>query len=630
MILFLSSTNIERNFYGMAVTLIAWRTLIIHNNSCKISKVKELYSRLKFTIDVSRSFALNSRNKASSSPQRDSLDLTFENTKDAFKSKTTWELIRGLFVLKLSTYDYLVENHEKLMMQGKKILGPKLFKIIMRHTFYGHFVAGEDTEAIKPVLDRLRSFGVKSILDYSAEEDMSEEQAKEAMHRASLSHQSGDTKSVDLKKYKPYEEFADRRKYYAKARTYFYLSEAQCEKNMETFLKCIDAVAGTTQSTGFAAIKLTALGRPQLLMQLSEVIARTRLYFKEVTGSSEHMAAENVTPTVIASKLEYHKIKTDNEEVKKWLENMDYDRKGLMNMFSWSGLVDLNYVMSDLFKVPNLQSGKMERLIAALSAEEEEMFKNMMRRLHNIARTAREKDVRVMIDAEQSYFQPAINRITMEMMRKYNKKKAIIFNTYQCYLKDAYDSVVLDLELARRQGFYFGAKLVRGAYMEQERIRAREIGYEDPINPTYEATSEMYHKTLSEILRQIDNDIRAGKEKKIGVMVATHNENTIRFAVEKMKELGIQPDHKVVCFGQLFGMCDQVSFLLGQAGYSVYKYVPYGPIEEVLPYLSRRALENHSLLKKVDKEIRLLKTELKRRFLCGQLFYKPRGNYLPV
>ncbi|GFU37299.1 proline dehydrogenase 1, mitochondrial [Trichonephila clavipes] len=235
-----------------------------------------------------------------------------------------------------------------------------------------------------------------------------------------------------------------------------------------------------------------------------------------------------------------------------------------------------------------------------------------------------------MIDAEQSYFQPAINRITMEMMRKYNKKKAIIFNTYQCYLKEAYNNVILDLELARRQGFFFGAKLVRGAYMEQERIRAQEVGYEDPINPTYEATSEMYRKTLSEMLRQIVEDIQAGNEKKIGVMVATHNEDTIRFTVKKMEELGIKPEHKVVCFGQLLGMCDQVSFLLGQAGYSVYKYVPYGPIDEVIPYLSRRALENHSLLTKVDKELRLLRKELFRRVAQGQFLYKPKGNYLPI
>ncbi|GFY68281.1 proline dehydrogenase 1, mitochondrial [Trichonephila inaurata madagascariensis] len=514
----------------------------------------------------------------------------------------------------------------------------------MKHTFYGHFVAGEDAKTIKPLLDRLRSFGVKSILDYSAEEDMSEDQAKEAMKKAKLSTQT--TSGTDeLKKYKPYEKFADRRKYQVKARTYFYLSEAQCEKNMVTFLKSIDAVAGSTASTGFAAIKLTALGRPkapvctsstvnvkfEIPMQLSEVIARTRKYFREVTGvASENMVAQQVSPTTIATKLEYHKIKTDNEEVKKWLENMDYDRKGLMNMFCWSGLVDLNFVMSDLFKVPNLQSGRMEPIITALNPDEEEMFQNMMRRLHHIARNAREKDVRVMIDAEQSYFQPAINRITMEMMRKYNKKKAIIFNTYQCYLKEAYNNVMLDLELARRQGFFFGAKLVRGAYMEQERIRAQEVGYEDPINPTYEATSEMYRKTLSEMLRQIVEDIQAGNEKKIGVMVATHNEDTIRFTVKKMEELGIKPEHKVVCFGQLLGMCDQVSFLLGQAGYSVYKYVPYGPIDEVIPYLSRRALENHSLLTKVDKELRLLRKELFRRVARGQFFYKPKGNYLPI
>ncbi|XP_054710128.1 proline dehydrogenase 1, mitochondrial-like [Uloborus diversus] len=619
----------------MAVIWIARRSVIDtkHYISASYALPKPFHCRLKSTTlhpDSSVNSAQNGAAQPNPPRQTDPLDLTFENSKDAYKSKTTWEIFRAIVVLKLSTIDFLVENHQMASL-CKAVLGSKLFNWMMRHTFYGHFVAGENTKSIRPTLERLRSFGVKSILDYSAEEDMSEDQAKEAMQRATIAHKIEKSESGDLKQYKPYKEFADRRKYKAKARTYFYLSEAQCEKNMDTFLRCIDAVAGTTQSTGFAAIKLTALGRPQLLMQLSEVIARTRQYFKEVTGAqTENMVAASVSPTVIASKLEYHNIKVDNEEVKNWLQNMDYDRKGLMNMFSWSGLVDMNYVMSDLFKVPNLQSGRMELIIAALNNEEEEMFRNMMRRLHNIARSAREKDVRVMIDAEQSYFQPAINRITMEMMRKYNKQKAIVFNTYQCYLKEAYNNVVLDLNLAKRQGFYFGAKLVRGAYMEQERIRAQEIGYPDPINPTYEATSEMYHKTLSEVLRQIHEDLTASAEKKIGVMVASHNEDTVRFTVKKMEELGIKPEHKVVCFGQLLGMCDQVSFLLGQAGYSVYKYVPYGPIDEVLPYLSRRALENHGILKKVDKELNLLRKELIRRMLTGQIFYKPKGNYVPA
>ena len=237
-----------------------------------------------------------------------------------------------------------------------------------------------------------------------------------------------------LKQFKP-QILDDRRNLQITARTYFYLNEAQCEKNMEIFLKCIDAVAGATAHTGFAAIKLTALGRPQLLLQLSEVIARTRMFFTEITGE-DRMALGQISPKDFQERLDqrFH-IKTDNPEIRKWLDTMDYDRRGLMNIFSWNGLVDMQRMMSDVFTVLNIRSGRIEKVISALTNEEEEMFRNMMRRMHTIARHADERDVRVMIDAEQSYFQPAINRITMELMRKYNKERAIIFNTYQCYLK---------------------------------------------------------------------------------------------------------------------------------------------------------------------------------------------------
>ncbi|XP_035207313.1 proline dehydrogenase 1, mitochondrial-like isoform X2 [Stegodyphus dumicola] len=520
----------------------------------------------------------------------------------------------------------LINWGSQLLKLGKKVLGPALFRFLMRHTFYGHFVAGENEEEILPVIKRMHSFGVKSILDYSAEEDISEEKARQVEMSGCLSSASEDGKLGELKQYQPYEKFADRRKHHTVARTYFYLDEAQCEKNMETFIKCINAVAGTTQSTGFAAIKMTALGRPQLLMQLSEVIAQTRKFFKKVTGTERNIEMLHVSPEYLEHKLEDYNINTEKKEVQAFLEHMDYDKKGLLNLFSWSGLVDMDYVISDLFKVPNIQTGRMEPIISALTEEEEEMFRNMMRRLHQIAKVARNKDVRVMIDAEQSYFQPAISRITMELMRKYNKEKAIIFNTYQCYLKEAYNNLVLDLELAERQNIYFGAKLVRGAYMEQERLRAKEIGYEDPINPTYEATTEMYHKSLCEVLRQIV----ARQDRKIAVMVASHNEDTVRFTVKKMEELGIKPEHKVICFGQLYGMCDQISFPLGQSGYSVYKYVPYGPIDEVLPYLSRRAQENNGLLKKSARERKLLFKEIRRRIISGGIFASPIGNYRPI
>jgi len=220
----------------------------------------------------------------------------------------------------------------------------------------------------------------------------------------------------------------------------------------------------------------------------------------------------------------------------------------------------------------------------------------------------------------------------MEMMKKYNTEKAIVFNTYQCYLKEAYRSLILDLEQANRQNFFFGAKLVRGAYMEQERARAESLDYPDPINENFEATSDMYHRCLDLCMNRIHQLKSQGleKEKRVGIMVASHNEDTVRYAIRRMEELDIKPEDKVICFGQLLGMCDQLSFPLGQSGYSVYKYVPYGPVNEVLPYLSRRAHENKGILVKLEKEKRLLRQELKDRLVSGNLFYKPKGDYIPI
>lgn len=600
--------------------------LLIDNLNSGFGGKIDVNQAVRKSTAAATSLIQDQQKQAVQSP-KDPLDLTFEDAKAAFKSKTNWELIRALVVYQICSYETIVTNNMRLMKICKAILGEKLFITLMKATFYGHFVAGEDEYKIRPKLERLRSFGVKPILDYSVEEDISQEEAEKREVEASVPAAGDQLEDGSLKQYHVDKSFADRRFKVQSARTYFYLNEATCERNMETFIRCLEAIAGATYGTGITAIKLTALGRPQLLLQLSEVIMRTRQYMAEIVGGEGNVLSHHTKPEELEQK--FAKIQ-DKESLRKFLTQVTYDKEGILHLFPWSGIIDENQELSATFRVPDLKTGRMARLITQLSPKEEEMFKNMIRRINTIVKAAQEMDVRIMVDAEQTYFQPAITRITLEFMRKYNKDKAIVFNTYQCYLRNALSEVTTDLEQAKRQNFYFGAKLVRGAYLEQERARAAAMGYPDPTNPNFEATTEMYHKTLSECLRRIKAFKDKGEDKKIAIMVASHNEDTVRFAIEKMKEYGIEPSDKVICFGQLLAMCDYITFPLGQSGYSAYKYIPYGPVNEVLPYLSRRAHENKGVLKKIKKEKRLLAKEILRRVATGQIWYTPKGNYVPV
>ncbi|CAH0595511.1 unnamed protein product [Chrysodeixis includens] len=587
----------------------------------------------------------------SSSPSSrvDDLDLNFNSPKDAFKSKKTSELVRAYFVYQICSVNWLVENNDMLMKRLRQVVGQRLFEMFMKATFYGQFVAGEDQNTIKPTIERLRSFGVKSILDYSVEEDLSQEEAEKREVSGSLNseqltellkHGTGNFQEFiltgasisacgdkqeegQLKQYHVEQRFADRRYKVTSARTYFYLNEASCEKNMEAFLKSIDAVAGITKSTGLMAIKLTALGRPQLLLQLSEVIMRARNYMQQIGGGTGNVLTHHKT---IEDFQRYFGDHSSKPQVQEFMKKITSDKEGIVHLFPWSNILDEDMNLSDSFRVPDPKTGQMRRLISQISPKEEEMFRNMLRRLNHIIRIANDADVRIMIDAEQTYFQPAISRICLEMMRRYNKDKFLVFNTYQTYLKNTYQEILTDLEQAQRQNFYWGAKLVRGAYIEQERARAAAMGYEDPTCESVDATTVSFHKCLKEILSRV----KGPNKERLGIMVASHNEDTVRYAIQLMKEHDIKPEDKVVCFGQLLGMCDHITFPLGQAGYSAYKYVPYGPVVEVLPYLSRRANENRGFLKKIKKEKKLILKEILRRVATGQMFYKPDGHYTPV
>uniref|UniRef100_A0A8C6JMY5 Proline dehydrogenase n=2 Tax=Melopsittacus undulatus TaxID=13146 RepID=A0A8C6JMY5_MELUD len=544
--------------------------------------------------------------------------VDFGDTREAFRSKSSAELLRGLVVLGLCAVGPLVEHNRELLRLCQRVLGQALFERLMKMTFYGQFVAGEDQEAIKPLIRRNQAFGVGAVLDYSVEEDLSAEKAERQELDSCTSAAEKEMGGAEQreKQYRAHPGFGDRRGGVISARTYFYADEAKCDQHMETFLRCIDASSGSSED-GFSAIKLTALGRPQFLLQFSEVLVKWRRFFHQMAAEQGQAGRAALEMRLEAEKLREALANlgiATKAETQRWFTGENLGISGTVDLLDWNSLIDSRTKLSKLLLVPNMKTGQLEPLLSRFTEEEDLQMKRMLQRMDVLAKRATETGVRLMVDAEQSYFQPAISRLTLEMQRRFNRDRAIIFNTYQCYLKEAYDNVTVDMELSRREGWHFGTKLVRGAYMEQERERAAQIGYEDPINPTYEKTNEMYHRCLDYILEEIKHS------RKANVMVASHNEDTVKFTLRRMMELGIHPSEKKVYFGQLLGMCDQITFPLGQAGFPVYKYVPYGPVQEVLPYLSRRAQENRGFMKRANRERDLLWREVKRRLRAGTFF----------
>lgn len=239
-----------------------------------------------------------------------------------------------------------------------------------------------------------------------------------------------------------------------------------------------------------------------------------------------------------------------------------------------------------------------------LTEVETQEFEHFRARIDGICRLSHEKKVKVLIDAEHSWIQDVLDGLVMEMMQKYNKEEVIVFHTYQLYRHDKLASLKADYYLAETEGFYMGAKLVRGAYMEIERERAAEKGYPSPIQPNQAATDRDYNEAMMFCLDHLD---------RISFMAGTHNEDSSRMLAEALVKRGLAPDHKNVCFAQLLGMSDHISFNLAANGFNAAKYMPYGPVKSVMPYLFRRAQENTSVAGQTGRELSLIKKEKARR-----------------
>jgi len=210
----------------------------------------------------------------------------------------------------------------------------------------------------------------------------------------------------------------------------------------------------------------------------------------------------------------------------------------------------------------------------------------------------------VFIDAEETWIQDAIDRMATWMMEKYNQDDAIVFNTLQMYRKDRLQYLRDARKRAVAGHYILGIKLVRGAYMEKERERAEELGYPSPIQEDKTATDSDYDAAVEYCLRHLDD---------IAFVAATHNEESTQNLVQKMHDGGLRPDHPNIFFSQLYGMSDNLSYVLAKNKYHVSKYLPYGPVRDAVPYLIRRAQENTSVTGQASRELDLIESELKRR-----------------
>lgn len=352
---------------------------------------------------------------------------------------------------------------------------------------------------------------------------------------------------------------------------------------------------------------LGPLGKTFLKMALKlhlpvKPIIKATLYKHFVGGET----LESSLPTVeklakqnVMSILDYAREGDDSEE------EMENTFRELKRNIEFAAKHE--HVAFSVFKMTGLASATILEKVSKnekLNAEEEQAWQRIQERVENLCSTAHQLNVPLMIDAEDSWYQEAIDVLVRKMMQKYNKEQAIVINTYQMYRHDRLAYLKSDFKKAQEGGYHFGAKLVRGAYMEKERERALEKGYPSPINKTKEDTDRDYNAAVNFCMDHLDSTM---------LVVASHNDKSNQLAAERFLSMPYKKDYHYMWFSQLLGMCDHISNTLAVEGFNVAKYVPYGPVSTVTPYLIRRADENSSVAGQAKHEIKLLKKELKRR-----------------
>jgi len=345
------------------------------------------------------------------------------------------------------------------------------------------------------------------------------------------------------------------------------------------------------------------LARPALQIGGPFKWAIERTFFSHFCGGESIRTCESTLETL--AKYKVHTILDFSVEGKESEADFERTAREILQTQDRAGM-DLN-IPFNVFKLTGLaRFGLLEKISAGepLSVAETEEFDRVKARVERIFKKADEVNRSIMVDAEETWIQPVVDMLVLEGMRRYNKERALIYTTFQLYAHSSLQALKNLVELSIQEGFMPGVKLVRGAYMEKERERAAALNYPDPIQPDKAATDRDFNEALAFVMKHIN---------RMALCAGSHNEDSALLLTRLMNENSLPKNHPNIWFSQLLGMSDHISFNLAESGYNVAKYVPYGPLKDVLPYLIRRAEENTSVAGQTGRELSLISAELERR-----------------
>ncbi|KAI9469714.1 MAG: FAD-linked oxidoreductase-like protein [Benjaminiella poitrasii] len=531
-------------------------------------------------------------------PSNVASQLNDDNSRVALQAKSIQELLLALFVYKSCTFSWLVDAAPNIVAIAETFYLQAPVYWFIKNTFFRYFCGGEVAEECVSTMTHLLQSDINCILDLSIEADL---------------HIDNTNESQIDKSYKHWQH------------------EQRADATLKMMKTCIKTAAQGHQneystSRPFAALKITAFAPLDILLRVNQVVFYLNQAFEmyQLDGRVDSRCVDHVVSHICPPA--YTEIQNQQRirflsKLKNQHETLGYDE--YTNLFSLNGPNRKIWWETDRSKPENE---------VLLTQEDLEAYDRMVERLGQVCQLAYKVKVGIMIDAEQSYFQEAIDYIAMNLQQKFNRIEnkdhiPTVYNTYQMYTKTAQAKIERDVERANKGKFTFAAKLVRGAYMVSERKRAQELNCESPIHDTIEDTHNSYNNSIRFLLNKLqDYQEKTGSgltatNAPIVFVVATHNRESTILTVEEMAHHHVLPKSGVVHFGQLYGMQDQISYTLAQNGYSVYKYLPYGTIDEVIPYLLRRAQENGAVLENINKECALIWEEIKERLLASIVFH---------